>query len=551
MCSSDLSFTLADGESQTFANIAPGSVTINESTVPAGWELDDVSCNVPFTQAGSEIEVTLEYGDEGECVYTNAELAPATLTVVKEDEPSTWDPAFDFNASGTGLVAPGQPGSQDFTLNLGDSQSFSVRPVAAGNTYTVTESAPPSPPSGESGFELTNVECVVNGDTANPISGDTGTGVVQVLLEPGDDAVCAYTNKQLPRLRIVKKAVDPGDPADDTSFDYSATGLTPTNFSLNNSANNRAFTDVAVSSSFDVTEVPVANWTLTSLACTGQGSSAVSTDVSSGQVSSTGLTYGDDVVCTYVNTKEPAQAYLFVLKSTDPAGATADFDFTATGFDLDASFTLTGDGDFKGFEVDPGFGGQTYTVTELPKTGWRLTELDCVKSSDPSTPIPGDLGTGEVDITLLQGEVGVCVYENQKLGTLSVNKVTSVQSTTEFDFTATGVTPGSFSLTGGGAPQVYTGIAPGTEVVVTEDVPTDAPERWSLTDLVCDGAQTWSKNLAQAKATVTVGAGEDVDCSFTDTRVPDATVQIVKVADPADGTQFDFTASGADGGVDI
>ncbi|MFN8213812.1 MAG: hypothetical protein U0R27_09240 [Candidatus Nanopelagicales bacterium] len=253
-----------------------------------------------------------------------------------------------------------------------------------------------------------------------------------------------------------------------------------------------------------------------------------------------------------MNTKEPAQAYLFVLKSTDPAGATADFDFTATGFDLDASFTLTGDGDFAGFEVDPGFGGQTYTVTELPKTGWRLTELDCVKSSDPSTPIPGDLGTGEVDITLLQGEVGVCVYENQKLGTLSVNKVTSVESpTTEFDFDATGVTPDFFSLTGGGAPQVYTGIAPGTEVVVTEDVPTDAPERWSLTDLVCDGAQTWSKNLAQAKATVTVGAGEDVDCTFTDTRVPDATVQIVKVADPADGTLFNFTASGADGGVDL
>src|SRR5690606_38979549 len=149
-----------------------------------------------------------------ECVYTNAELAPATLTVVKEDEPSTWDPAFDFNASGTGLVAPGQPGSQDFTLNLGDSQSFSVRPAAGGNTYTVTASAPPSRPAGDSGFELTNVECVVNGDTANPISGDTGTGVVEVDLEPGDDAVCTYTNKQLPRLTIAKTAVIPGEQPD-------------------------------------------------------------------------------------------------------------------------------------------------------------------------------------------------------------------------------------------------------------------------------------------------------------------------------------------------
>ena len=70
-----------------------------------------------------------------------------------------------------------------------------------------------------------------------------------------------------------------------------------------------------------MTEAELAEWTLTSLECSGQGSGAVTTDILNRQVGSSGLTYADDVVCTYVNTKVPDKAYLFVLKLTDPQDA--------------------------------------------------------------------------------------------------------------------------------------------------------------------------------------------------------------------------------------
>ncbi len=214
-------FQLADGDSHTYPGLHPGPVTITEKQLPAGWELDDITCSgadvVDIKPGQGFATLDLAYGDAAACVYTNGELPPATLTVVKAEVPATWDPEFDFTAAGTGLVNPGQPGSDSFTLKLGKSKTYSVRPLAGGNDYTVTEGAQPPPPTGESGFALTGLECIVNGDSANPIVGDTGTGAVTVQLKPADSAVCTYTNQQKPRLTIVKNAVDPDDTEDPTT----------------------------------------------------------------------------------------------------------------------------------------------------------------------------------------------------------------------------------------------------------------------------------------------------------------------------------------------
>ena len=252
--------------------------------------------------------------------------------------------------------------------------------------------------------------------------GDPGTGVVDVTLEPGDNAVCEYTNKQMPRLTIVKNAVDPDPPIDPQKFTFTPTGLTPSgNFDLGNNEQ-KVFANVSPTASFSVTEASVTDWTLTSLECTGVGSEAVTIDKANGQISSPGLTYGDDVVCTYVNTKDPAKAYLFVLKNTDPADATATFDFTASGPnrippDLDVAFPLAGWG-LRRLRGGPGDSpGRDYIVTEAAKAGWKLTELDCVVSTNPAAIIPGDLLTRSVSVPLVAGEIAVCVFENQKLGT--------------------------------------------------------------------------------------------------------------------------------------
>ncbi len=254
------------------------------------------------------------------------------------------------------------------------------------------------------------------------------------------------------------------------------------------------------------------------------------------------LEYG--MVC--VNTEAP-KAYLFVVKYTDPATSTQQFDFTADGPGFDESFPL-GNGDFQGFEVDPG----AYTVTEAGQPGWEIAELYCVNSAHPSQPLYGDRDTGITTITLLDKEVGVCAYTNSQLASLSVDKVTDVASPQGFPFSATsrpaGILPATFSLVGGGTPQLFPDVSAGTEITVTEDVPTATPPRWSLAGIECDGTAA-DPTYAHDSATVTLGAGEDADCTFFDSQVPSATVQIVKAADPADGTEFNFTAAGADGGV--
>jgi len=538
-------FTLTDGTSRTFSNLVPGPYDVTEGIAPAGWELDSILCDQPHTVTGAKVSLTLGYGDAAECTFVNGQLPPATLTVLKDDEPSTWRPDFDFKASGTGLVDPGQLSSSDFTLGLGASKTFTVRPLSTGDTYTVTEKAQPTPPAGESGFALTSLECVINGDTGNPVAGNTGTGVVEVDLAPGDSAVCTYTNQQLPRLTIVKNAVNAENATDDTDFPFTTLALDPSSFFLQNGAS-QVFTDVPPGLDFQVTELTPVDWTLTSLVCTGQGAQGVTADVASGAVlPNAEFDYGADIVCTYVNTKVPPKAYLFVLKSTDPQDAPGSFDFTAKGPDLDEQFPLTG-GDYQGFEVAPGAGGQDYTVTEAVKDGWELTDAQCFLSSNPGNPVSGP-APRSVTVKIKAGEVAVCAFDNQKLGTLTIDKVTDVPSATEFPFTATGVTPDNFKLTGSGAPRVYQDIPADTEISITEQVPTDAPDRWELSRIQCDGSKT-APVINGATATVKVGAGEDVECTYSDAKVPAATVEIVKAADPADGTSFPFSAQGQDSG---
>lgn len=160
-----------------------------------------------------------------------------------------------------------------------------MRPIAADTEYTITEDVGnlPTPPTDESGYVLTSLECSRNGGAPDP--GTLVNGELKILLSPGDTGVCTYTNKLLPKLTIVKNAVNPALPADPTEFTFTpadAIGTIP--FDLGNN-DEETFTDIPQGAALSVTEGAVAEWTLTSLECTGVGADSLTIDTVNAQVS--------------------------------------------------------------------------------------------------------------------------------------------------------------------------------------------------------------------------------------------------------------------------
>ena len=66
---------------------------------------------------------------------------------------------------------------------------------------------------------------------------------------------------------------------------------------------------------------------------------------------------------------------------------------------------------------------------------------------------------------------------------------------------------------------------------------------WTLTDLDCTGDADAVTSLANRKADLDVDAGEDITCTFENTK--DAKVTIVKDAVPDHAQDFDFDGTGA------
>lgn len=177
------SFSLADGESQTYAELDPGAYAVAE-TVPASsnpgfeWKFDNVQCTADDWEADPagdpSVTVNLGLGEAAVCTFYNYQervLGPAgSLTIVKQTIPSGGT-GFGFDAGDLGT----------FTLDDGGSELFTD--LAAG-AYTVTET-----PADD--WEFAQVDCTAADWEASGPS-------VTVNLAEGEAAVCTFTNGQLP-----------------------------------------------------------------------------------------------------------------------------------------------------------------------------------------------------------------------------------------------------------------------------------------------------------------------------------------------------------------
>ncbi|HXV75278.1 MAG TPA: hypothetical protein VD788_03095, partial [Candidatus Polarisedimenticolaceae bacterium] len=316
-----------------------------------------------------------------------------------------------------------------------------------------------------------------------------GSDPAAIELLPGETVVCTFENTKRGQLIVSKTAVG-GDGT--FAFDSATLG----GFALPTSAGSASTTfPLLVPGVYDVTESALAEWDLTSTACSdGSAPGAIVVDP------------GETVTCVFENTK---RGVLVVVKET--VGGDGIFSFasgTLGAFELAttggaASETFAG--------LPPG----VYDVAESdPAPAWDLTAASCSDGSDPSS------------IAIDPGETVTCTFRNTKRSRLIVAKTTIGDDGT-FAFLSASL--GAFELgTDSGAGSVaFDDLRPGI-YDVSESDPTPA---WDLTAVSCsDGS---------APGAIELSPGESVTCTFENTRR--GRIVVVKTSIGGDGA-FEFAS---------
>ena len=481
------------------------------------------------------------------CTFTNTKHA--SLTVVKVTDPASDPQDFDFDLTGLGV-----PADLDLDTDAGDAtlpsqDTFNLNAAQLG-AHSVTETA-------QAGWALTDLECTGGGADS---STNTGTRTATLDIDAGETVVCTFENTKGASLTVVKVTDPASDPQD---FDFDLTGLgVPADLDLDTDAGDATLPSqdvfpisAAQLGAHTVTESAVAGWTLTDLECTGGGADS-STNTGT-RTATLDIDAGETVVCTFENTKH---ASLTVVKVTDPASDPQDFDFDLTGLGVPADLDLDTDAGNATLPSQDTFNLNAaqlgaHTVTESAVAGWSLTDLECTGAgADSST----NTGTRTATLDIDAGETVVCTFENTKHASLTVVKETDPASDPQdFDFDLTGLgVPADLDLdTDAGdatLPSQDTFNLTAAQLgahTVTESAQTG----WALTDLECTGAGgDSSTSLGERKATLDIDAGENVVCTFENTK--SASLTVVKVTDPASDPQdfdFDLTGLGVPADLDL
>ncbi len=157
--------------------------------------------------------------------------------------------------------------------------------------------------------------------------------------------------------------------------------------------------------------------------------------------------------------------------------------------------------------------GATFRVCEVTPPGFASLPRPGTTTGG-SNQFTGDAGC--LVITNINSGNNVLKFLNFPVGTVTIIKdVLNGNSTTSFDFTATGLSPSSFSLmdTGNSSADriVFRNVTLGTKTV-TEAL----TGGFSLTDLTCtNGTTSTNGNITTRTATINVQQGDNFICTFT------------------------------------
>jgi uncharacterized repeat protein (TIGR01451 family) len=480
----DLDADLSDGQSDDSGDLLPGTYSVSENT-PPGWDLTSATCD----DGSAPSSISLSSGETVICTFTNQK--DSGIVVFKQTIP---------DGSPENFVFVSDYHIDNFTLTDG---FFDLSGDLTPGTYSVTEVAEP-------GWDLTSATC---NDGSDPSAID---------LSAGETVVCTFTNTQRGHI-IVDKVTDPS--GSEQSFNFDATGGVYGDFSLTDEAapNDQAL----VPGTYGVSETEPFGWDLTNTTC-------VSSIRDNETASSLELDAGETITCTFTNT-ELGNVTVVKFNDHDGNGVKDDGDETLgdTGDGDDPEIVATRweihlDGE--GVDSDQWTGAQvagqvtfsdllpnSFTLSEQIKPGWAQTSISCNQEGEDYDAVNDNLS-----FTLVAGEDVTCYIGNQGRGSITVNKNLDTDSSGGAD--VFGYTDMFWELDSadhamGSTVQVPAGSYGISEIQLTN---------YHFTSLVCKDV-----NIGSQTTSVDVAPGEDVVCTYTNTR-DTGNIQLTKLID-ADG----------------
>ncbi len=561
----------AVGTTQTLA--VPGQITrIQESSLPAGFELRDIVCSV---NGGNPISVTkvingnaggyadisaadTAAGNDIACTFTNAGKATVRFAKAKISNDGVAVSATFVHASNGNLS--GLPGSimSATADNVAGTPGAALDILTLGADVKVIEIP-------AAGYRLSSATCTdlngtATGNGTAPFAAtvEPSTGLVTIdsgRVLPGASLQCTLTNVKNGSITILLD--NQPDGVQVMSYGTAGTGLS--NFMLdddglstNTYPTTKSFTGLDPGT-YSVTQAALpAGWSLQSLQCVGTVSGT--TTFASTSTANINLAAGESVICTYTNSKAPT---LQIRKQSD--GGVDTFTFTGTNGFTSTSITTTVAGVAAAAPVQTLAAASTQTViTEQLAPGYQMTGASCTGMGLGGVATV-DTGSSRVTLNAAATAPGsdiVCTFVNSKLPRLTLQKVTSGFAGSTFNL---GASYSGFSST----QNVPTYVSNVPESGPTQLMPAATPitvfeqqdneVSYFLSDITClnkTGGATGSNfgtsvidnfdPYQRGSRTINLVAGADVICRFTNSLT--AAQNIQKTAIGGDGT-FAFTIS--------
>lgn len=324
--------------------------------------------------------ITLEAGDIKSCTITNDDN-PGTLIVNKVTIPTDTETTFSITATGSGAIQ----GSATRDMNDGTPVEYTVD----AGVYDVTEAF-------LLGWSETNNTCN------------------DVLVTNGGEGSCTITNTELGSITIIKQTNPDGSPQ---LFDFALTGGVTGSAQLSDGQSD-TFNDL-MPGNYTITETIPTGWS--------SGISVLCGDASYGHPTTLSLAAGQDITCTFTNTRNTGSITITKLIDADGNLETDDDRTPYEGWimDVDPDGPDTNDpslaptnasGQTSASDLKTG----TYWVSEDPDgptDNYHFLSSSCILNDTPT----GGSGTSSFGgVAVAKDQTTYCTFINARdLGTIN------------------------------------------------------------------------------------------------------------------------------------